>query len=78
MKTLAQTVVNGNKVRIVEKRSEYDGDVMLYQAQTKRRGDRYFDDYGPECETNDHAYYWAFEAIRCWFDDVIIDSQNGG
>lgn len=62
VKVLGQTVVNGHKVRIVSSNG-------TYQAQTKARGNRFFDDYGPACETQDHAYYWAFEAIRNWFGD---------
>ncbi len=64
MKKVIKTVtVNGNKIRVVMEKDD------SFQAQVKSKYRARFRDYGPSCETEDHAFFWAFDAIGCLFQD---------
>lgn len=62
MEILMQITVNKNRIRVVQK-----GD--NYYAQAKSRFQKRFVQSGPECETQDHAFYWAMRAISDYFQD---------
>lgn len=69
-KILKQVTVNGHSVRVI--RWNPDGSKAQenrFQAQARMSHQAQFENFGPEAETEDHAFYWAFESIFSFFQD---------
>lgn len=72
MKTLKKVVVNNVTVRTVEVQPG------CFRAQIKHRGETKFQLYGPDCETEDHAGWWAFHAIEHHCQDKHFCLKRAG
>lgn len=62
VEVLMQVTVNRNRIRVIQK-----GD--HFYAQAKSRFQKRFVQHGNECETQDHAFFWALDAINHYFQD---------